>query len=147
MPTMTMTDQAVQRKRPGTVSEDQIQRFLEHLGQALSTGDLAEISRCWEVPALVLSDEESVLVSSQEHIETFFAEAVQWYRSQGLMSTRPRIERVEALTERLASVDVRWPAFDEAGMEKTSERSHYILRRGDDGQLRIRVALTRETQP
>jgi hypothetical protein len=38
---------------------------------------------------------------------------------------------------------VRWPAFDAAGTERASERSHYILRLGYDGQPRIRVALTR----
>jgi hypothetical protein len=43
---------------------------------------------------------------------------------------------------RLTAVDVRWPAFDEAGEEKVSERSHYILRLGDDGNHRIQVALT-----
>lgn len=38
------------------------------------------------------------------------------------------------------SVDVRWLAFDAEGVEKTSERSRYILR--NDDELRIRVALT-----
>jgi hypothetical protein len=33
-------------------------------------------------------------------------------------------------------------SFDEAGAERSSERSHYILRLGDDGQRRIQVALT-----
>ena len=46
---------------------------------------------------------------------------------------------------RLASVDVRWTSFDAAGAERTNEHSHYILWLGDDGQLRIRVALTRPT--
>jgi hypothetical protein len=47
------------------------------------------------------------------------------------------------LSETLAAVDVRWPAFDASGQEKSSERSHYILRLGTDGQAYIRVALTR----
>jgi hypothetical protein len=59
------------------------------------------------------------------------------------MSTRPELERVEMLTDTLASVDVRWPAYDASGTEISSERSHYIIHLGQDGQLRIRVALTR----
>lgn len=60
--------------------------------------------------------------------------------AQGLVTTRPEFERAEGLTERLAAVDVRWPNFDEAGVERSSERSHYILWLGKTG---IRVALTR----
>jgi hypothetical protein len=59
------------------------------------------------------------------------------------MSTSPELERVEILSETLVSVDVRWPAFDSSGKEKSSERSHYILQLGGDGGPQIRVALTR----
>jgi hypothetical protein len=125
------------------VNEDKIRRLLERLGTALSTGDLAGISNCWEVPALVLSDEGAIAVAATGEIEAFFAQAAEWYRSQGLVSTRPELERVEMLSEKLASVDVRWLAFDSSGQEKSSERSHYMLQLGKDGQAHIRVALTR----
>jgi hypothetical protein len=49
----------------------------------------------------------------------------------------------EMLSETLASVDVRWPAYDSDNKEKSSERSHYILQLGQGGQVCIRVALTR----
>lgn len=125
------------------MNEDQIRRFLESYGQALSDGNLAAIANCWEVPALVLSDQGVIAVSAAGEIEQFFGQASEWYLSQGLVITKPELERVETLSDRLASVDVRWPSFDQAGAEKYSERSHYILRLGDDGQPRIRVALTR----
>jgi hypothetical protein len=47
------------------------------------------------------------------------------------------------LTERLAAVDVRWPSFDASGAEQASERSHYIVHLGEDGEVRLRVTLTR----
>ena len=122
---------------------DQLRRFLEQYARALSAGDLRGIADCWEVPALVLSDDGAIAVAAAGEIERFFARAVEWYRSQGLAFTQPELERVEPLSAKLATVDVRWPTFDAAGTERTSERSHYILRLGDDGQPRIRVALTR----
>ena len=125
------------------MNEAQIRRFLERYGQALRTGDLAEIVRCWEVPALVLADEGAVPVSASDEIERFFEQAVGEHHAQGLVATRPQLERAEILTDRLAAVDVRWSSFDAAGAECSSERSYYILRRGDDGQLRIRVTLVR----
>lgn len=125
------------------MNEDKIKSLLEQVGTALSTGDLPGIVNCWEVPALVLSDEGAHAVSEAAEIERFFGQATEWYHAQGLVSTRPELERVEALSESLASVDVRWPSFDAAGNEKFSERSHYLIQVGKDGRARIRVALTR----
>jgi len=125
------------------MNEAQIRRFLERYGQALRTADLAEIVRCWEVPALVLADEGAVPVSASGEIERFFEQAVGEHHAQGLVATQPQLERAEILTDRLAAVDVRWSSFDAAGAEHSSERSYYILRRGDDGQLHIRVTLVR----
>ncbi|MDQ3931506.1 MAG: hypothetical protein M3252_01520 [Actinomycetota bacterium] len=125
-----------------TSHEDQLKRSLERYGEALSAGDLSGISGCWEIPALVLSDGGTIPVSSRDEIEGFFAQAIEFYRAQGLVMTRPQLEGTVRLSETLTSVDVRWVAFDQSGREASSERSHYILRLGDDGQQRIQVALT-----
>jgi hypothetical protein len=82
-------------------------------------------------------------VSDRSEIEEFFSQAADWYHLQGIASTRPEIERVDSLSEKLASVDVRWPSFDASGKEKSSERSHYVVQLAEDGQLYIRVALAR----
>ncbi len=125
------------------MDNDLIMRFLEGYGAALSAGDLRVVSSSWVIPALVLSDQGAMAVTDTSEIEAFFAQGIEYYRSQGLMSTRPELERVEMLSETLVSVDVRWPAYDSSGSEKASERSHYILQLGQDGQPQFRVALTR----
>ncbi len=125
------------------MDNDLIMRFLEGYGAALSAGDLRVVSSSWVIPALVLSDQGAMAVTDPSEIEAFFAQGIEYYRSQGLMSTRPELERVEMLSETLVSVDVRWPAYDSSGSEKASERSHYILQLGQDGQPQFRVALTR----
>lgn len=124
---------------------DQISQLLEQLGQALSAGDLHKASTCWGVPALVLSDDGATAVSDTREIEEFFSQAADWYHLQGIVSTRPEIERVDMLSEKLAAVDVRWPSFDASGKEKSSERSHYIVQFAEDGQVHIRVALAKTT--
>ena len=125
------------------MDETRIREFLESFGKALTSGDVEGIAKCWEVPALVLSDEGSVAVSAVSQVATFFAGAVEWYRSEGLVATRPVLERVERLSEKLSAVDVRWLAFDVEGKEKAAEYSHYILHLGEDGLPYIRLALTR----
>jgi len=83
----------------------------------------------------------------QEMIENFLGKYGQAI-STGDTSAIARCWEVPSLVlsdqgERIAAVDVRWPAFDRAGVEKFSEHSYYILRLGDDGQPRIRAAITR----
>jgi hypothetical protein len=124
---------------------DQISQLFEQLGQALSAGDLHKAATCWGVPALVLSDEAAMAVSDRSEIEEFFSQAADWYHLQGIASTKPDIERVDRLSEKLAAVDVRWPSFDASGKEQSSERSHYIVQLAEDGQVYIRVALARTT--
>ena len=122
--------------------EETIRAFLDRYGQALSTGDLPAIVACWEVPALVLSDQGARAVSEVAEIEGFFAGAVQWYRAQGMVATRPEDVRVEPLSARLASVDVTWSAQNAAGETVSAERSRYILSIADDGAPRVRVAVS-----
>lgn len=126
------------------MDESHIREFLERLGRALSSGDLDGVVDCWEVPALVLSDEGVVPVTGLGEVRGFFAGAAEWYRSQGLVTTRPEAIRVERLSEKLSAVDVRWPGFDAEGIRKATERSYYILRAGEDGRPHIRLAVTRK---
>jgi hypothetical protein len=121
---------------------DPIARMLEQIGAALSAGDVQQASTFWIAPALVLSDAGATAVSDIGEIEALFSRAGEWYHAQGLVSTRPEIERIEKLSDTLASVDVRWPSFNAAGEETFSERSHYIVQIADD-QAYVRVALTR----
>jgi hypothetical protein len=125
------------------MDDDQIREVLERLGEALSQADLKAVASCWEVPALVLSDQGTIAVAAMGEIERFFDEAVHAYQSQGIVSTSPVVERIEPLSEKLSAVDVRWPAVDSTGNERWTERSHYILQLGDDGRPHIRVAMTR----
>jgi hypothetical protein len=125
------------------MDNDKITQALEHLGRALSAGDLRGVSSCFEVPGLFLSDDGATVLADASQLEKLFAQATEWYRARGLVSTKPELERVDVLSQKLAAVDVRWPAFDASGQEKSSERSHYIVRLGTDGQVYIRVALTR----
>ncbi len=125
------------------MNQESIRMCLERIGQALSTNNLRDLTDCWEFPALILSDDGAIALTEANTLESLFARAAQGYQSQGLVATRPELERVEPLSEKLTAIEVRWPTFDAAGTEKASERSHYILRLGEDGQQRIRVALTK----
>ncbi len=122
--------------------EDTVRRFLERYGEALSAGDIPTVVDCWDVPALVIADDGARSVATLAEIEQFFGSAVEWYRSQGQMATKPELKHVEPLGKRLVFVDVVWPGLDASGNVKSSEHSCYVLRFSDDGSPRIQVAIS-----
>ena len=61
----------------------------------------------------MLSDAGSVPITTRAEIEAAFDGAAERYRAQGLVAVRPTLVASKALTERLASVDVRWDYLDE----------------------------------
>jgi hypothetical protein len=127
------------------MNKDAIQPFLTAYGDALSRGEAQAIARCGAVPGLVLADEGAIAVTDARQIEQFCALATEWCRAQGIMATQPELERVDQLSAQLTAVDVQWAALDASGHEQAHarERSHYLLQQDMEGQVRIRVALTR----
>lgn len=125
------------------MNDDQVREMLERLGQALSEGDAKTVASCWEVPAMVLSDQGATAVAAMAEIELFFDSSIQDYRSRGTVATRPVVGRIQPLSEKVSAVEVSWPSLDSTGTERGIESSYYIVRLGDDGRPYIRVALTR----
>ncbi len=132
-----------QQNASQAIKDEAVVGLLEQLGKALNDGDAAAAARCFDAPALVLASEGTRGFTDSKQIEDLFRQAVQAYRANGVVTTKPELTRSEPLSEDLIAVDVRWPGFDEQGVERMSERSHYILQLANDGQPRIRVALTR----
>jgi arylformamidase len=125
------------------VDRDAIIRTLDEISAALSAGDAAGVASYWEVPGLVLADEGARPVASRAEIEAFFEASIAAYRKQGTPHARPILDRVDAISERVAAVDVRWIGVGEDGGERSIEASHYLMRTGDDGVPRVQAALSR----
>jgi hypothetical protein len=129
----------------GTQSD--VQSFLDRFARAFTSGDGRATAKMWEVPALVVSDGGLHAVGSAAEVEQFFSGGKEQYTSRGISDTRAEIVRLTWATDRLAIVQVRWPYLDERGEEVGEESSTYTLRRGDDGQLRICVAVLHGESP
>ena len=130
---------------PDTIHHDEaaVQAFLDRFARAITSGDAATVAKLWETPAFVLSDQEVFPVASSQEVEGFFAGAKDQYNEQGITDTRADVRSFEWATDRIVVVDVRWPYLDAKGNERGEERSTYVLRRDDAGELRLRVALMR----
>jgi hypothetical protein len=135
------------REEKDMAEDKEILDFLQRLGAALSAGQLKEVSSCWAVPAMVLTDDGAVLITDPSQIEQMFEPAVSAYKSSGISSTEPEILRIDRLTERLIATDVRWPYLDSDGNRHGAETSSYILWADGAGRLLLRVALSRTADP
>jgi hypothetical protein len=120
-----------------------VQEFLDEFAAALTTGDGKAAADHWSLPALIVSDAGSESITSVEQLEEMFGGAKAQYNARGITSTRGEIEDVDWLTESIVRVDVRWPWLDSRGREVGSESSSYLLRRAEDGRLRLHVAVMR----
>ena len=124
-----------------------VQEYFDRYARALMAGDGRTIAAMWEAPALVIDDENVIAVSATEQVEAFFTGARDQYQARGITATRAEILRLQWATERIVVVDVRWPQLDAEGEERGDELSTYTLRRGGDGELKVRAVLMRGGNP
>jgi len=128
-------------------SNIEVEQFLVAYGDALSAGDGAALAGMYEIPGLVVSDQGSQPVSSPDQVAEFFAVAAAQYAEAGIAGTRPEYVAIEQLSEELCTADVRWIGVDADGRATAhKEYSMYVLRRGDDGAVRIQVAVIRSPE-
>ncbi len=118
-------------------NDDAIHDLLQRFAHAFTTGDGPGAAACWEVPALVVSDDGSRAVASLDEVAAFFGGTKAQYNARGVVGTRVDIQRTDWHTDHLASVTVRWPHLDAQGGEVgRSETSTYVVRlRGDDARI------------
>ena len=123
------------------LKDSSVKEFLERLARALTAGDGAAVAAMWEIPALVVGDTMTKVVSAREELEAFFGGAREQYNTRGISDTRPDIVKLRWVTERMAIVEVRWPYLDERGKEVGEESSTYTLRRDEAGDLKLVAAV------
>jgi len=122
-------------------NDRRIRSFVQRYGEALGNGDLTVIVESWGVPSLVVSDRGLQPVERSAQVEALFRSAIAEHRKRKLVTTRPEVEGLERLAERVYSVDVRWTNLDGDGIERASERWRYVLRAAPDEAPRIYVAI------
>jgi hypothetical protein len=125
------------------VSLDAVRVTLERIGAALSSGDAAEVAGLWEIPGLVIADAGGKAVAHRDEVESFFEQAILWYRDKGTPTAVAEVTNMMPISDRLVAVDVTWRGLDTEGVEMSRELSHYIMRSGDDGVARVQVAMSR----
>jgi hypothetical protein len=119
----------------------QVQEYLNRFSRALVTGDGHTIAGMWGIPALVLGDDMVMAVQAPAEVERFFSGARDQYNKAGITTTHPDITSLRWVTDRVVIVSVRWPYLDDKGNEFGAESSTYTLKRDNQGEFRLHVAV------
>ncbi len=118
--------------------EQKIQAMLGSFARAFTAGDGKSAGTFWHVPALIVADEGTKAVSAIKEVEDFYNDAAKQYNDMGIIDTRPEVQSVTWLTDRLASVHVQWPYLGRGGeVRKETEASTYLLRLDSSGEPKI----------
>lgn len=125
------------------VHEEEVREYLDRYARAVTTGEPSAVASLWSVPAFVIDDRGARGLSTLADVETFFAGSREHYAGRGIVDTRPDIQKIEWLGDRIVLTDVRWPLFDRDHRERGAERSAYTLERNAAGELKMRVAVMR----
>jgi hypothetical protein len=128
-------------------ADAEVERLLDDLAHAVTTGDGKAAAALWAVPAMILGDNDVRSVSSREELASFFGRAREEYLAQGITETRPDVRNLTWLTREQALVEVRWPYLTAAREEQGEETSTYVLRRDESGTLKIQVAVMHGSKP
>jgi hypothetical protein len=124
------------------LKRDAINEMLEELGKAVTSGDLAGVSKLYAYPVLLISDGGGRVLKKPAELEALFAEGRDWYNiAQGMTEARGKLEKIEQLAEQTAAINVRWLGYDSKGHENYREKWYYIVQ-NLEGVPRIRVSMT-----
>jgi len=125
----------------GSKSDVLVQDFLDQLALAQTKGDTRALATLWGTPTFVIGDSDERVVQTRAEIEQFFGGAKQQYNARGIVDTRADIQMLDWITDKIAMVRVRWPYLDADDNEVGEEMSTYVLKRDDNGDLKLRVAV------
>lgn len=129
------------RRKPS--SDPELQELFDRFTEALTEGNGRVVADMWETPAYFIGDEMIRCEEDPREVEKFFGAAKDMYEAKGITHTRAELGPVDWLTDKILEVDVRFPYLDRQGNELGEESSRYTVRRAENGEYRLCVAVMR----
>ncbi|PXX68731.1 hypothetical protein DFR70_102416 [Nocardia tenerifensis] len=124
-----------------TTTRDEIEAFLVEYQDSLSAFDAERSVAQWGTPGMIINDAFAGTLSSPEEMAAGLKQSYPFYQSLGLASVDHTLLEQADLTARLTRIHVRWHFYDGEGTKLTDGDYEYLLRRDDDGKLKVYVAV------
>ncbi|MEV1130436.1 hypothetical protein [Agromyces sp. NPDC049794] len=115
------------------IDEERIAEFFDEYAAALRDFDADATARLWGLPGMIVTDDFAGALESRADMSAGLASSYPMYRMLGLESAVPDIRSVNALTDRIVTVRVRWSYLDADDEVIVTTDYEYLLRDDADG--------------
>ena len=115
------------------IEEKRLDEFFDAYAAALRDFDADATARLWGLPGMVVTDDFAGALESRADMSAGLAASYPMYRMLGLESAVPEVRLVNALTDRIATVRVRWSYLDADDDLIVTTDYEYLLRDDADG--------------
>lgn len=115
------------------IDEERIAEFFDRYAAALREFDADASAALWGLPGMIMTDEFAGALESRADMAAGLASSYPMYRMLGLESAVPEIRAIAALTDRIATVRVRWSYLDADDELIVTSDYEYLLRDDADG--------------
>jgi hypothetical protein len=115
------------------IDEERIAEFFDQYAATLREFDAEATARLWGLPGMIVTDDFAGALESRADMSAGLAASYPMYRMLGLESAVPEVRLVNALTDRIATVRVRWSYLDADDDLIVTTDYEYLLRDDADG--------------
>lgn len=110
-----------------------LSEFFDRYGDALTSGDVMAVARCYALPGMVVADAYSFTFTSPAAVALSFLGAAPAYQEQRIVAAHAQLLDVQRISTRLSMVAVLWEYLDSSGNAVPGESFRYLLRADPDG--------------
>jgi NTF2-like protein (DUF6841) len=115
------------------IEEERLAEFFDAYAAALREFDADATAQLWGLPGMIVTDDFAGALESRADMAAGLASSYPVYRMLGLESALPEIRAVSALTDRIATVRVRWSYLDADDEVIVTTDYEYLVRDDADG--------------
>jgi hypothetical protein len=120
---------------------ERLEAMFTAYGDGLAALDVGRIVPFYGYPCMMLTDSFVGALSSADELTPALRQANGLYRRFGVDAVRHRLVTVDAVTDKITRVGVRW-TFLRAGEALLESDVEYLMRAGDDSEPRIHVVVS-----
>lgn len=114
-------------------SDPEIDAYLTRYAATLTAFDAKAAADLWATPGMILDNQFAGVLDDRESMARGLEQSYPLYRKLGLASVGHECLGIDALTDRIKLVQVRWLFYDADGEQLTDSFAYYIVRRDEDG--------------
>jgi len=119
-----------------------INDFIEKYAASLEMFNAKLIMSFYELPCTFISGENNTVYTDALLLEAFLTQGTSFYKTNGILYSRPEVWTKQHLSDTMAMVKVKWKYYDADNIFQYACDYQYLLRWIDNKEWKIAVAIS-----